>query len=109
MLGEQAWEGPGHDAPVLHDVADRGRHPRVVLQYPEAPVLVPDQVDPRDVHAHTVRRLDPVRRPVEPPATEHYRPRHHAVREHGALTVCIGKERFQRAYTLPNSTVDHVP
>ena len=55
---ERLGEDVGHGAAVGDDVADAGRHPDVVLEDPEGPRLVADEVDAGDVHPHPVGRPD---------------------------------------------------
>ncbi len=66
LLGEQRREGPGHRQPVLHHVTDPGRDADVVLKHAELALLVPDQVDARDVHPDAVRRRQAGDLAVEP-------------------------------------------
>ena len=55
---EGLGEDIGHRAAVGDDVRDPGRDPDIVLEDPEGPLLVPDEVDAADVRAHTVRRAE---------------------------------------------------
>jgi hypothetical protein len=109
LLGEQAGERAGHDAPVLQHVADPRGHPHVVLEHLEGPVHVAHQVDARDVHPHAVGRLDPLRGAVVSAAGQHDRAGHDAVAEDVRRAVDVGEEGLERQHPLPHSAVDQVP
>jgi hypothetical protein len=99
----------GHRPPVLHHVADPGRHPDVVLEHPEGALLVADQVDARHVHPHPVVRLNAGRLAVEVGAGHHHPPRHDPVGEHLAGAVDVGQERLQRPDPLRDTGLDDLP
>ena len=85
-----------HRQPVRHHVADPGRHPDVVLQHPELALLVPDQVDPGDMHPDPVHRLDPADRPLVAARGGDHRPGHHPGRHHLSGAVHVSQEGLQR-------------
>ncbi len=62
---EELGEGLRHHAPVRDDIAHAARHAHVVFEHPPAALLVPDQVDARDLDAHAVGRHDAGRLAVE--------------------------------------------
>ncbi len=109
LLQEQAGKDAGHGPAVLHHVGHAGRHLQVVLEYPQEPCLVADDIDPCEVDPHAVRRLDTVRRPAKPGRGGEQRPRHHPVPDHLARPVDVGEKRLQRAYPLHDARFDQLP
>ena len=109
LLGEQGRERPGHGQPVLHHVADAGRGAQIVFQHPELALLVPDQVDARDVHPHAVGRVQARGLPAEVLGREHQPPRQHAVGEDLARPVHVGEEGLQGQHPLAHPQRDVVP
>ena len=109
LLGEQPGERPRHGQPVLDHVADPGRDPDVVLQDPQRPVFVPDQVDARDLHPDAVRGDQPGHFAVEAGGGEQHPPRDDSVGENLPAGVDVGEERLQRADPLPDAAHDQVP
>jgi len=62
---EELRERLRHDPAVRDDVGDAGRDADVVLEDAPRALLVPDEVDARDLDAHAVRGTDASGLPVE--------------------------------------------
>ena len=100
----------GRDRPAVGDhVGDTGRHADVVLEHPELAVVVADQVDPADVDAHAVGRLDPGRLAVEVRGGGDHAARDDALVEHPAGVVHVVEEALQRLDALLDAGLDPRP
>jgi hypothetical protein len=100
LAGEQVGEDARHRAAVLHHVRHARRVAQVVLEHPEHTLLVTDEVDPRDVDAHAVRRDEPRGGPVEVLAAGDESSRQHAVADDLGVAVDVGQEQLQRLDAL---------
>ena len=109
LAGEQVGEDARHRAAVLHDVRHARRVAEVVLQDPEDPLLVPDEVDPRDVDAHAVGRDEPGRGPVEVLAAGDQAAGQHAVADDLGVAVDVGEEHLQRLDALHDAPLQLRP
>jgi hypothetical protein len=111
--GERLGEDVGHRAPVGHDVADPGRDADVVLEDPEDPGLVTDQIDAGDVGSDVVGRTDAVDRPVEVWRAGDELPGDDSLLDRArhvlGVVVDVGEERLQRADALFNALLDDGP
>jgi hypothetical protein len=108
-IDEERRQGLAHHAAVLDDVADPARDAQVVLQHPELPVLVPDEVDAGDVHAHAVGRVDAVCLAVEVGARGDQPARYHPVGEDLTPAVHVGEETLEGGDPLAHGAGDEVP
>ena len=104
-LGQRRGDRPA----VGHDVGDAGRHPHVVLEHPELALVVADQVDPGDVHAHPVRGADVGRGAVVVGRRRDHLAGDHAVEEHLPGVVHVGQEQLERLHPLLDAAVDRGP
>ena len=107
--GEQVREHPGHRASVLHHVGDARRRAQVVLEHTEGPVRVADQVDARDVDAHTVGRVDAGRLTVEVLARCDEPTRDQPVAQDLLLAVDVVEVVLQRLHPLRDAALEPRP
>ena len=109
VLGEGLGQGRGDRPAVGHHVGDTGGHAHVVLEHPELALVVADQVDAADVHAHAVGRLDAGGRAVEVRGGGDHPARDDAVLEHPAGVVDVVEELLQRVHPLLDAGLDLGP
>ncbi len=109
VVAERLGDRRGDRAAVGHHVGDPGRHADVVLEHPELAVVVADQVDPADVHAHPVGRLDPGRLAVEVRGGGDHAARYDAVVEDPAGVVHVVEEALERLHALLDAGLDPRP
>ncbi len=62
---EDLWQRLRNHPTVRDDVAHAGWHAHIVFEHPPLAELVADQIDARNVDAHTVRADDASRLPVK--------------------------------------------
>ena len=109
MCREQVREDPRHGAAVLHHIRDAGRRAQIVLQHPEVTLGVADQVDARDMDAHTVGWHDARSRAVEMLARGHEPARDDAVAQNLLLAVDVVEVMLQRLDPLPDAALEPRP
>ena len=95
LLAEGLGQALGHGAAVLQDVADAGGDADVVLEDPEGPGGVADDVDAGNVDADAAGRLEAVHLAVEVGAGGDELARDDAVGHHGHLVVDVVEERLE--------------
>ena len=96
VAGEEVGQDPLHDRPVGQHVGDAGRGPQVVLEDQELALVVPHQVDARDVAADAARRRHAVDLTQVERAREHGLGRHHALAEDQLRPVDVLQEVVER-------------
>lgn len=96
MRREEVGEDAGHGAPVLHDVGHPGRRAQVVLEHPEVALVVPDQVDARDVDADAVGWDDAGRLAVKVFARGHQPARDDSVAQDLLIAVDVVEVHLER-------------
>ncbi len=111
--GEGLGEDVGHRPAVGDDIADAAGHPHVVLEHPEGALLVTDQVDACDVHAHPVGGPDAHDRAVVVLRAGDQPPRDdalvHRARDLALARVDVVEERLQRRDPLDDTGLDDLP
>ncbi len=109
LAAKELREHLRHSSPVGQDVADSRRAPQVVLQDTQLALFVADDIDPRDVHAHPVRRHEPVHRSRELRRAGDDSGGDDAVAHDAPFAVDVGEECLQGTDPLRDSRLDESP
>ena len=108
-LGEEVRHRAQHHATALQHVGDAGGRAHVVLQHPELPLPVADQVGAGDVDVDAERRAEVHHPQVVGGRAEEHVGGDHPVGDAALLVVDVGEEGVEGADALRQPLLDRAP